>query len=216
HGEVTVEQDGKVIKTSMNSRIVVGAKAIVRLGTFDAGLRGYVAIRGGIDVAEVLGSRSYDTLGKLGPAPLQAGQVLQVGDPEYSTGSSIAIYPAPHWSSEAARLDVVPGPRADWFTRESVSDFFHETWTVTQEANRVGLRLNGTTLERQVTHELASEGMVPGAIQVPASGQPIIFGPDHPATGGYPVIGVLTEPSLSRAGQLVPGAKVQFRRVRAV
>ena len=215
HGEVTVEQDGKVIKTSMNSRIVVGAKAIVRLGTFDAGLRGYVAIRGGIDVAEVLGSRSYDTLGKLGPAPLQAGQVLQVGDPEYSTGSSIAIYPAPHWSSEAARLDVVPGPRADWFTSESVSDFFHETWTVTQEANRVGLRLSGTTLERQVTHELASEGMVPGAIQVPASGQPIIFGPDHPATGGYPVIGVLTEPSLSRAGQLVPGAKVKFRRVRA-
>nr|WP_120491269.1 biotin-dependent carboxyltransferase family protein [Corynebacterium lactis] len=215
HGPVTVEQDGHKITTSMNSRLVVGAGSTVKVGTFEAGLRGYIAIRGGIDVEPVLGSRSTDTLGKLGPTPLRAGMTLAVGDPAYSTASSIAIYPAPGYSGESVRLDVVPGPRNDWFTEGSIEDFFTETWTLTQESNRVGLRLEGTKpLRRAIDRELASEGMIPGAIQVPSSGQPIIFGPDHPATGGYPVIGALTRQSLSRAGQLVPGAKVRFRRVR--
>lgn len=214
HGPVIIENNGKKFKTAMNSRIVVSAGAIVRIGTFDAGLRGYVAVRGGIDVEPVLGSRSTDTLGKLGPEIVRAGQVLTVGDPEYAAGSSVAIYPAPNWSTEQAKLEVVPGPRADWFADDSVQSFFNQTWVVTQETNRVGMRLEGEPLKRSMTVELPSEGMVPGAIQVPTSGQPIIFGPDHPATGGYPVIGVLTRRALSRAGQLAPGAKVTFRRVR--
>lgn len=215
HGPVTVEQDGKMFTTSMNSRIVVGAGAVVRLGAFEDGLRGYVAIRGGVDVDPVLGSRATDTLGRLGPAPLRAGENLPIGDPGYALGSSVAIYPAPRHSGEKVRLDVVPGPRNNWFTEESRREFFTQTWTLSQEANRVGLRLTGKApLRRAVTRELASEGMVPGAIQVPASGLPIIFGPDHPATGGYPVIGVLTPESLSRAGQLAPGATIRFHRAR--
>lgn len=213
-GPVAIEHKGKKFKTAMNSRIVVGAGAIVRIGTFDTGLRGYVAVRGGIDVEPVLGSRSTDTLGKLGPDIVRAGQVLSVGNPKVTAGSSIAIYPAPHWSSEHAKLDVIPGPRADWFADDSVHAFFNQSWVVTQETNRVGMRLEGEPLTRSVTAELPSEGMVPGAIQVPTSGQPIIFGPDHPATGGYPVIGVLTRRALSRVGQLAPGAKVTFRRAR--
>ena len=212
HGTVSIEQDGQRIVTAMNSRIVLGAGATVRLETFDAGLRGYVAIRGGIDVQPVLGSRSTDTLGRLGPAMVAAGDVLPVGEPAEAMNSTFAMYPAPRWSSDKVRLDVVLGPRTDWFTADSVREFFRQTWTVTQEANRVGLRMDGIPLRRAITDELASEGMVPGAIQVPASGQPIVFGPDHPATGGYPVIGVLTAKSRATAGQLVPGTKVGFHR----
>ncbi|HIZ36465.1 MAG TPA: allophanate hydrolase, partial [Candidatus Ruania gallistercoris] len=78
--------------------------------------------------------------------------------------------------------------------------------------DRVGVRLHGEPLQRARTGELPSEGVVRGAVQVPASGQPLIFGPDHPVTGGYPVIGVLTDDAADAAGQLRPGAQLRFRR----
>jgi allophanate hydrolase subunit 2 len=86
--------------------------------------------------------------------------------------------------------------------------------TVSGDLDRVGIRLEGEPLARAVRTELASEGMVRGAVQVPANGQPIIFAADHPTTGGYPVIGVLTEAASDLAAQLRPGQKVFFRVFR--
>jgi allophanate hydrolase subunit 2 len=106
-----------------------------------------------------------------------------------------------------AAIDVVLGPREDWFA--DVSALFGTAWTVTPMSNRVGVRLAGPALAWSRSGELASEGVVLGAIQVPPDGQPLVFLADHPTTGGYPVIGVVTD--LTPLAQARPGSTVTFR-----
>jgi allophanate hydrolase subunit 2 len=103
------------------------------------------------------------------------------------------------------QLELLPGPRTDWLAD---AGGLATTWTVSPNSNRVGIRLTGTVLERspsRVGAELPSEPLVRGAVQLPPSGQPVIFGPDHPTTGGYPVVAVLTEESSDRLAQCRPG-----------
>ncbi|AYJ51360.1 biotin-dependent carboxyltransferase family protein [Rhodococcus sp. P1Y] len=180
------------------------------IGTAISGLRTYLAVRGGIDVEPVLGSRSTDTMAELGPAPLAANDVLTIG--RESTDWPAASWAPPRIDSGPIR--VILGPRDDWFA--DASALFGQEWTVTSEADRVGVRLDGVApLERSGTAELPSEGMVVGALQVPPDGQPVVFLADHPVTGGYPVIGVVTSADLPRLGQLRPGDVVRFAPVRA-
>lgn len=181
------------------------------------GLRSYLAVRGGFAVQPVLGSASTDTLARVGPEPVAAGDTLHARveagprssvDAGYDPGPS---YPA---AGEIVELDVVLGPRTDWFTPAAVAALAEQEWTVTPQSNRVGLRLAGeTALEREITHELPSEGTVVGSIQVPASGQPVLFLADHPLTGGYPVIGAIAPHHLDLAGQIPIGARIRFRPI---
>jgi allophanate hydrolase subunit 2 len=108
---------------------------------------------------------------------------------------------------------VLPGPRPDWFT--DPAELFDRTWTVQPDSNRIGVRLAGSPLRRSRPGELPPEPMLPGAIQVPPSGQPIVLFRDAPVTGGYPVIGVLPAAELDRIGQLRPGDRLRFRPVPA-
>jgi KipI family sensor histidine kinase inhibitor len=187
------------------------------IGQPTAGTRCYVAVRGGFSVAPVLGSCATDTLAHVGPAPLAAGDVLGVkpvhagavvGPPE------LAPADLPTQQQEVV-LDVVMGPRTDWFTAEAVERFAAQRWQVTPQSNRVGLRLAGDVpLERSMAGELPSEGTALGALQVPPSGQPVLFLADHPLTGGYPVIGAVAPHHLDRAGQIPVGAWVRFNPIR--
>lgn len=186
----------------------------MRCRTTKFGVRTYLAVGGGIDVPPVLGSRSTDTLSGLGPAPLSAGTILPLGEP-----TSVARQPFPPPAAEhnadpdrQGPLLVRPGPRADWFTPDAVALLYSSDWTVTPQADRVGVRLAGPALSRSVRSELPSEPMVAGALQVPPDGQPILFLADHPVTGGYPVIGVLADACLHHAAQLRPGETVRFAR----
>jgi allophanate hydrolase subunit 2 len=111
-------------------------------------------------------------------------------------------------------LAVLPGPRRDWFSDDAWRTLLTTEWQVSSDTNRVAVRLDGERLERSTTEELPSEAMVRGAIQVPSSGLPLIFGPDHPVTGGYPVIAVLTDRDADHAGQLRPGGTVRFVQAR--
>ena len=114
---------------------------------------------------------------------------------------------------ERFQVDVLLGPRADWFTADARRRFTDQTWTVTPRSNRVGLRLAGPEpLERAQTGELPSEGTVPGAVQIPPNGQPVVFTADHPVTGGYPVIGYVADADVDRCAQLAPGQRIRFRR----
>jgi biotin-dependent carboxylase-like uncharacterized protein len=178
--------------------------AEIRLGPPPDGLRSYLAVRGGLAVDPVLGSRSTDTLSGLGPPALRAGDRLAVGR---LSGALVGAT-----SAEPARRDpvlpVLLGPRDDWFTADARQRFLATAWTVRAESDRVGIRLDGPALERMRTEELASEPTLPGAVQVAADGRPIVFGPDAPVTGGYPVIAVVTD--LGRAAQLRPGDVVRF------
>jgi KipI family sensor histidine kinase inhibitor len=171
------------------------------------GARRYVAVRGGIDLPPVLGSRSSDLLSSLGPAPLRAGVALRVGRELGVVGTPAPPASAPHGHR---RVRVTLGPRDDWFTEAAVAAFLGTTWHVAGEANRVGLRLDGPSLERATPGELASEPMVPGAVQVPPVGRPVVLLRDHPTTGGYPVLAVVWPTDLDVLGQAAPGDPVRF------
>lgn len=183
---------------------------VLDVGDATAGLRSYVAVRGGFDVPPVLGSRSRDVLSGLGPAPLMDGVTLAVGHDVCADVRFGAPRAEPPPTPEVIVLPVVLGPRADWLTPGALRALAESTFTVDERSNRVGLRLAGPPLERSRTGELASEGMVLGAVQVPSDGQPVVFLADHPTTGGYPVVGVVVAESVGAAAQARPGASVRF------
>lgn len=183
--------------------------ASLRLGPPSAGLRSYLAVRGAIAVPSVLRSRSTDTMAGLGPPVPRPGDLLPVGPAPASPPLVDVAAVAPPTTGEV-RLRVVPGPRADWFVPSALETLFGGTYEVTAESNRVGMRLSGPVLERSREGELKSEGMVPGALQVPPTGQPTLFLADHPVTGGYPVIGVVLRADLGRAAQAQPGQHLRF------
>ncbi|MBT2568626.1 5-oxoprolinase/urea amidolyase family protein [Arthrobacter sp. ISL-85] len=188
--------------------LLAGEKLTV--GKPTAGLRSYVGVRGGLGGPEALGSRSTDTMSGIGPEPLQASTILSVRTPK--PGSVVGhpeMSPLPD-QDVATVLRVVPGPRQDWFSPETLQNFLSQEWTVTPQSNRIGLRLNGLALTRSRDGELASEGTVRGAVQVPPEGQPVLFLSDHPVTGGYPVIAVVVHADLDKAAQLPPGTAVRF------
>jgi KipI family sensor histidine kinase inhibitor len=193
----------------------VPAGATLTVGTPATGLRSYLAVRGGVTAPAVLGSRSRDTLSGLGPAPLRAGDRLPVG-PTAACGPILAdVAPQAAAVPGTAELRVVTGPRDDWFTPEAQHRLRTAVYQVTSDSNRSGLRLSGPDLPRARSGELASEGMPLGALQVPPTGQPILFLADHPVTGGYPVIAVVATADIGRAAQLRPGDTVRFRLVPA-
>ena len=188
----------------------------VSLGSPLAGLRSYLAIRGGFDVTPVLGSLSTDTLAQVGPPALAVGDLL--GFTTLTTGTSVSLNEAPAFELPTAAnivtLDVVMGPRTDWFTEDAIQRLSSQLWRVTSQSNRVGIRLAGEIpLARSNHHELPSEGTSVGAIQVPASGQPVLFLADHPLTGGYPVIGAVAHYHLDLAGQIPINAQIRFNPV---
>ena len=117
------------------------------------------------------------------------------------------------WTVPGAFVDIAiaPGPRADWFGADARRTLGEAAWTVSGDADRVGIRFDGPMLERTRHEELPSEGMRPGALQVPPHGRPVALLADGPVTGGYPVIAVVTDAALDALAQLRPGDRVRFR-----
>ena len=218
------------------------------LGLAPAGLRVYVAIRGGVAVEPVLGSRSRDTLAGLGPEPLQAGDELPIGPPPAKwsetkrsrTGAGpLPVEPPVAITNDPIVVRARLGPRADWFVQPE--DLYVGGWSLTDRLDRIGARLarpgwdggkdeqgwdggkdgrgrdggkveqqGSPPLTRRDSRELPTEGMPLGAIQVPPSGEPVVFLADHPITGGYPVIGVVHSADLPRVAQARPGQQLVF------
>jgi biotin-dependent carboxylase-like uncharacterized protein len=181
---------------------------VISLGAPHSGLRTYLAIRGGIDVTPVLGSRSYDVMSAIGPAPLQPGDVLPVGD-HNDAFPELEQAPVASIDRQLVELLVVPGPRDDWLADPDA--LVHNVWVASDRSDRVGMRLAGTPVQhRWPDRQLPSEGATRGAIQVPPNGLPVILGPDHPVTGGYPVVGVVADEDIDQVGQIRPGQMVRF------
>jgi biotin-dependent carboxylase-like uncharacterized protein len=180
------------------------------LGVPGSGVRSYVAVRGGLDVAPVLGSRSRDTLAGLGPEPVAPGDLLLIGD-EVADEMRVDAVPAQEYDDRPL-LRVVRGPRDDWVG--DPARLVTTTWTVAPDSDRVGVRLTGGRLDAtEASRQLPSEGAIRGAIQVPPGGEPLVFGPDHPVTGGYPVVAVVVDADTDRLAQLRPGEQVRFEFV---
>jgi antagonist of KipI len=180
----------------------------------DEGARVFVAVAGGIDVPSVLGSKSTNVRAELGGfegRPLQAGDVLDVGDgPE----------PAPQEVPEQYRLDpdfddvrVVLGPQDDHFTDEGIETFLDATFTVKSESDRMGIRFDGPAIEHSKGADIVSEGTAMGAVQVPENGQPIALLADRQTTGGYAKIATVIEADLPTLAQMRPADEASFREV---
>ncbi|WP_326788994.1 biotin-dependent carboxyltransferase family protein [Streptomyces sp. NBC_00151] len=205
-----VRVDGRPVAWGAPVRVPAGA--LLDVGSARGGLRSYVAVSGGVAVDPVLGSRSTDLLSGLGPPPLTDGAVLPLGSP----GTLHArVDVVPHRAPPAELvLRVTLGPRDGWFTEPALRTLTTRVYRVSSASNRIGLRTEGPSLERAVSGELPSEGLVLGAVQVPPDGRPVVFLADHPTTGGYPVIAVVRSADLPAAAQAVPGTPVRFLAVR--
>lgn len=177
------------------------------------GVRTYLAVRGGIDVEPVLGSRSHDVLSGLGPAPLRPGDVLPVGTlTAEPAASDIAPSRRPIGSEESLEVRLLPGPRVAHLGDAGLDALTRVTWQVSAQSNRVAVRLEGDAVQVGGSGTLPSEGLVRGAVQLPPSGRPVLFLADHPVTGGYPVVAYVPENDLDRVAQARPGRPVLLSR----
>lgn len=210
--------DGREWPVANHQAVALDHGDTLILGAPLAGLRSYLAVRGGWSVTPVLGSCATDTLARIGPPAIQAGQSLAVGKvvpPAQLTAAQTtepeAARPALPRPGDTVTLDIILGPRTDWFTDEAVHTLGSQSWQVTPQSNRIGIRLAGAQpLTRSRHDELPSEGTVSGAIQVPISGQPVLFLADHPLTGGYPVIAAVASHHLDLAAQIPSGCFIRF------
>lgn len=178
-----------------------------------SGLRTTLAVRGGIAVEPVLGSRSHDVLSGLGPPPVGAGDVLPVGDRTLGTPTT-DVAPGPPGGPDADGPLVVrllPGPRTDRLGPGGLGVLARSPWEVGADSNRVAVRLDGTPVEGRPGPALPSEGLVRGAVQLPSSGLPVLFLSDHPVTGGYPIVAYVAPDDIDRAAQARPGRPVWMR-----
>jgi KipI family sensor histidine kinase inhibitor len=196
---------GRVVPAAVGQRLAISAPR--------RGLRSYLAVAGGLGVPAVMGSCSTDVLSWLGPGPLQAGD--EVGALDRTAALADHLLADVPVEAPAGRrvLRVVPGPEVDWLTGGSLDSLADRRFVVDAASDRVGVRLRSEdhsgALARQ-TGEVASAGMVTGAVQLPPSGQPIVLLPDHATVGGYPVVGVVISADLGQLGQCVPGEEVLF------
>jgi biotin-dependent carboxylase-like uncharacterized protein len=193
---------------TMEATLHLGAGETLTLDAAQTGIRAYIAFGGGIDVPPVLGSRSTDTLSGLGPPSLAAGQLIPLGaelGPPLPTPSAAHQLPG-----VAVELSLTRGPRDDWLADRAWAALGDLSWEVSPDSNRVAVRLRGAALPIR-TASLPPEPLVRGAVQVPPDGRPIVFLADHPVTGGYPVVGVLTAAACDLLAQCRPGTGVQLR-----
>jgi biotin-dependent carboxylase-like uncharacterized protein len=187
----------------------VKAGQVLKLNPPQHAMRTYLAVAGGINVEPILGSRGTDlkaAFGGLDGRALRDGDRLPLGVPGAAKAATKGIFPPDWWPA----VRVLPGPQYDWFTAAAQTAFWSSEWQLTPQSNRMGYRLAGPVLEREVEGELPSHGVVPGVIQVPPSGQPIVLMADAQTTGGYPKIAVVIQADLWKLAQLRLGARLRF------
>jgi biotin-dependent carboxylase-like uncharacterized protein len=185
---------------------LIAAGVPYTVGLVPSGLRCWVAVGGGIDVEPVLGSRSTDTLSRLGGATLRAGDVLSLGVGPGRAGDG--LQPAPALPDGEVTLRVMPGPHADRLARP----LDHSAFSVSPRSDRTAMRFDGEPLERTGS-DITTIGVLPGVLQVPPDGLPILLLGNAQTTGGYPAVGVVCAADLRLAAQLRPGARVRLRSI---
>lgn len=213
-----LEVEGRELPGWMAAKINAGdCFSLVMSGQ---GRWGYLAIHGGVEVTPVMGSRS--TYLRAGFGGWQ-GRALQSGDrlPVRAAPAAIIDGLASRQLEESALPDyrdaitvgVIPGPHTGAFTEDGLKTFFHEQYLISENSDRMGYRLDGQTIGLRSRADVLSQGVMPGAIQVPADGRPMVLMSDAQTTGGYALIGVVIHADLPRLAQLMPGGKIRFREV---
>lgn len=188
---------------------------ILKMGICRSGLRNYLAFAGGIDVPIIMNSKSTNLKAKVGGfngRKFMTGDVLSVGVGSLEAPLTLNKHYIPTYSKDI-KVGVILGQQDDHFTEAGIKTFLNETYTVTQESDRMGIRLSsvsGATIEHKNGADIISDGITFGAIQVPGSGQPIVMMADRQTTGGYTKIGNVISSDLAKLAQATPGTKVKF------
>ncbi|MGC8999022.1 MAG: biotin-dependent carboxyltransferase family protein [Candidatus Bathyarchaeia archaeon] len=213
-GRISVEINGE--EASMWQTLTVHKGDFVSLGKVESGCRCYLSIRGGINTPMILGSRSTYVRGRFGGIE---GRQLKTGDviegfsaPLLKAGFKMPESLMPNFTNNFT-VHVVLGPQADMFAEKGIEKFLSNHYKVTIESDRMGYRLEGPAIEHKGKAEIVSDALLPGAIQVPRNGKPIIIMKDAQTTGGYPKIAVVVTPDLDRLGQAKPNDTIKFSEI---
>lgn len=201
------ELDGKAVWTGWRCAVRKGQR--LTLGLPQRGMRSYLAIDGGYSIREVMGSASTDLkagFGGLAGRRLQDGDRIPLGRPEREFHQPVGVRQLP-WGN---RVRAIPGPEYHEFNAESRETFWRTPWRLNPQSNRMGYRLQGRQLRRDATRDMLSHGLIPGVVQVPPGGQPIVLMADAQTTGGYPRIACVIEADLWHLAQLRLGDPLHF------
>lgn len=205
------------VPVEMYTTVFVKQDETLTFSAAKSGMRAYIAVRGGIDVPVIMGSRSTNLkckLGGLDGRPLKAGDIVPCRD-VYDEFHKHLIHSAPKedFGSDEITVRVLLGPQDDYFTDHGIKTFLNSTYTVTNESDRMGCKLSGEKIEYKNTVDIISDGIVFGSIQIPRTGNPIIMLADRQTTGGYAKIATVISVDLPLLAQARPGTKVHFELI---
>ena len=205
------------VPVEMYTTVFVKQDETLTFSAAKSGMRAYIAVRGGIDVPVIMGSRSTNLkckLGGLDGRPLKAGDIVPCRD-VYDEFHKHLIHSAPKedFGSDEITVRVLLGPQDDYFTDHGIKTFLNSTYTVTNESDRMGCKLSGEKIEYKNTVDIISDGIVFGSIQIPRTGNPIIMLADRQTTGGYAKIATVISVDLPLLAQARPGTKGHFELI---
>ncbi|GJD97854.1 5-oxoprolinase subunit C family protein [Methylobacterium iners] len=212
-GAFRIDFDGAPLPAAVALTLLPGARLTIRAGT--AGAWCMLVVGGRIDVPALLGSTATHTrsrMGGLDGRALAAGDRLTIAEPRAAVGEPAALV-APWLDRPPGIIRVVLGPQADAFAPSEVERFLAGPWTVTPRGDRMACFLDGEPLRHAGGHDIVSDGVAMGAVQVPGDGTPIILMADRQPTGGYPKIATVIGPDLGRLAQAQPGTRLRFAAV---
>ena len=197
--------------------VLVKAGQTLSFAAPKAGARAYVAFAGGLDVPVVMGSKSTNLKSKIGGLD---GRKLENGDEIGFTAPKTSLpnmekrkVAVPDFSAKEHELRVVLGPQDDYFPQSSIDVFFNNEYTISNEYDRMGCRMQGPVIKHKVGGDIITDGISYGAVQVPSHGNPIVMMADHQTTGGYTKIGNVISVDLPILAQCMPGHKIRFKSV---
>ena len=170
---------------------------------------GYIAIENGLGLEPCLNSFATDTKANIGSInrPLQIGDTFNIKE---DVSSWQVVFNETVNIEKQNNFKVYPGPQLNYFSDLALQSFVSSTYTITTQSDRMGPRLQGAPLISHISHDILSEGILPGCIQVPSNGQPIVLMRDIPCTGGYPKIAILASEDIAKIAQLPPGSHINF------
>lgn len=214
-GDLGVKVDGNPLPRY--EAVLIKAGQTVSFGGMYGGSRAYVAFAGGLDVPVVMGSRSTNLKAKIGGIEgrkLGAGDEIGFRSPKtWLPNMAARKLLLPELSSREHTLRVVMGPQDDCFTEEGISTFLGSAYTISNEYDRMGCRMEGPVIAHKNGGDIITDGISFGAVQVPSHGNPIVMMADHQTTGGYTKIANVISVDLPVLAQCMPGMKIHFEKV---
>ncbi len=212
---VTCSDSGEKIKIPLNTAVFIKKGDVLDCGTAKSGMRGYLAVAGGFDIAPVMGSMSTNLKCRIGGfegRKLKSGDTLPLRMPQSKLYGMSARSEEIQRHTGTLTVHVIPGPQDDYFSQIGKNIFYSELYTVTGDSDRMGIKLDGAPVESVSGVDIISDGIAAGSIQIPSSGKPIIMLADRQTTGGYAKIATVISADLPMLAQLRPGDSLRFEQ----